>query len=98
MTNQQIINRSAVESGIYTKEEAKTYLQTRGELPLHTFQEWKSRGFFVKKGQKAKIAIKIWRFTREKVNLEEKTAEEIEKFYKTLAYFFTEEQVEKFAE
>ena len=66
------------------------------ELPetIHTFATWKSLGYIVKKGQKAKAAFTIWKYTESKANDEEEA--EGRMFMKT-AHFFTKDQVEKIA-
>ena len=100
MTNLDIIVDAAIESGLFTKEEAINYIKTRGALPLHTFAEWKRHGYTVKKGERAKLTIFIWRFKEKKKpeNEEESNAVEIANnndFYKTKAFFFTAEQVQR---
>lgn len=52
MTNTEIITRSAVMAGLYTKEEAEAILKTGACLPLHTYSAWKAAGYQVKRGRK----------------------------------------------
>lgn len=71
------------------------------EMPeqIHTFNGWKQRGFSVKKGEKSKIKITIWKYTEKQKPEEEKTGNPIEDapianmFMKPSA-FFTFDQVE----
>lgn len=99
MTNAEIILNAAVDAGLYTEEEAVATVDTFGSLPLHTFAEWKKMGYIVKKGEKATIAISIWRKSNKNITVI--TKEGVEKdikddrYYKKLSYFFTFSQVEK---
>lgn len=98
MTNFQIITDSAIATGLYTEERAIEIIQTEGELPLHTFAEWKRLGYSIRKGEHAKLVCFIWRHkskTKE-VQQDDKTVEINESsFYKTKAHFFDNTQVEK---
>lgn len=106
MTNLQIILNGCVENGLYTKEQIEDMLQN-GVIPnIHTFKEWKKRGYSVKKGQKAKMCLYIWRFTakNEEVDLDNEDCLNLENvvndglldhYYKTKAFFFNFDQVEK---
>lgn len=96
MTNEQIIANSAVAAGIFTQEEAEDYFSHGMRLPIHTFAEWKSCGYMVKKGEHAALTVSIWKpKTRKKKD--EKTVdakEENSGFFLTTAYLFTKQQVE----
>ena len=96
MTNEQIIANSAVAAGIFTQEEAEAYFSHGMRLPIHTFAEWKSCGYMVKKGEHAALTVSIWKpKTRKKKD--EKTVdaqEENSGFFLTTAYLFTKNQVE----
>ena len=63
MTNNEIIYSAAIDAGIYTQEQADAILASGHFLPLHTFQEWKARGYSVKKGEKAVLHVDLWKFT-----------------------------------
>lgn len=63
MTNNQIIFDAAIAAGIYTEDEATAIIASGHALPLHTFQEWKARGYSVKKGEKACLHVDLWKFT-----------------------------------
>lgn len=66
---------------------------------IHTYQRWKSLGYQVKKGQKAKAQFPIWKYTskKDKEMSEEEAQANGYCFLKT-ASFFTKEQVEKIKE
>lgn len=66
MTNLQIIIDEAITNNLYTQEEIETKIKELGFCPVQTFQGWKALGYFVKKGQKAKINTKLWKFTNYK--------------------------------
>lgn len=110
MTNTEIITRSAVLAGIYTKEEAEAIIKSGHVLPLHTYSAWKEAGYQVKRGEKAVLAVMLWKFREGKKTGE--TAEvpgmlnadgspatvekqEASKQFKTMAYLFSDKQVEK---
>lgn len=99
MTNAEIIFKTAILSGVFTKEEATEYLRTVGDLPLHTFNEWKKRGYIVKKGEHAVLKVAIWMPKTNKANSKKaKEASEddegMDGFYQKVASFFKPEQVE----
>ena len=58
---------------------------------LHTYAEWKSRGKQVKKGEKAFLKCKLWKYTKSK----DKEGNELKKCYLVNASLFTDEQVEE---
>ena len=99
MTNSQIITAAAIQAGIFTEEQAAAILSTGHALPLHTFAEWKKNGFQVKKGEKARLKVEIWKKSNKTQTAETKDGNEIEidtsHFYKKLSHFFTLDQVEK---
>lgn len=96
MTNLEIIKNEVIEKGLYTEDEInEIYLKT-GQLPIATYQEWKKRGYQVKKGEKS-IIIFIWKHKDKKIKNENTDNEEIEpeKYIKVKAYFFIKTQVSK---
>lgn len=99
MTNFQIITDAAIQAGIFTEDQVSAILSTGHQLPLHTFAEWKRLGFTVKKGEKARLKVDIWKKSNKKITAENEKGEEIEadtgRFYKKLSHFFTFDQVEK---
>ena len=101
MTNFEIITNEAIANGLYTEEEAIQIIEERGALPLHTFAEWKKHGYNVRKGEHAKLTCYIWRMNVKKGVLPMKDGDDVEidesHFYKTKAFFFTADQVERIA-
>ena len=99
MTNIQIIANEAIAHNLYTEEEVVALFETTGCLPLFTFAEWKKAGYFVKKGEKAKLTCYIWKMKKEKTQGKDKNGNEVEidetNFYKVKAFFFDNTQVEK---
>ena len=63
---------------------------------IHTFMEWKRRGFSVKKGEKAITQFTIWKHVTKKAK--EENEEDEEKMFMKQAFFFLSEQVEPIAE
>lgn len=97
MTNLQIIANEAIANNLYTEEQVEELFATNGCLPLFTFAEWKKAGYFVRKGEKAKLTCYIWKKKKgAKVEEENATDEQKEReFFMCKAFFFTPEQVEK---
>jgi hypothetical protein len=63
---------------------------------LKTFQEWAKEGMIVKKGEKAFIAMDLWKPFKKKVKDEESGEEKEEtRFMLKLSHLFTPDQVEK---
>lgn len=94
MTNEQIIANSAVAAGIFTQEEAEAYFSHGMRLPIHTFAEWKSCGYMVKKGEHAALPVSIWKPKTSKKKDEknvEADKEENSGFFLTTAYLFTKQ-------
>lgn len=111
MTNAQIIFNNSIalmNDGIIkgTGELVKTtVLDGNGEemeiiqeIPeeIHTFAAWKSRGRSVKKGEKAKAAFVIWKYSSRAVKDEagNDTGDEESKMFMKKAFFFTFDQTE----
>jgi len=59
---------------------------------IHTYKVWQSLGYQVRRGQKATATFMIWKHTVKKAK-EEKDVD-MEKMFKTKAFFFTANQVE----
>lgn len=108
MTNAQIIFEASVElmnngtirgSGQFVTVELDDGSQKTLEIPeaLHTYATWLELGRQVKKGEKCKARIDIWKQGKGKKAIDEETGEETEKagrmFMKT-AFFFTYDQTE----
>ncbi len=75
------------------------------ELPeaeeMHTFQAWKSRGFSVRKGEKAVVRLSIWKYItrKETIPMQDGTVQEQDasRMYLKDAWFFSRSQVEQSA-
>lgn len=99
MNNLTIIANEAIHAGLYTEEQVKALLTQTGNLPLHTFAEWKRLGYSVKKGAKAVITTYLWKFAKKTETVPQPDKEDVEidtsHYYKTKAYLFNLDQVEK---
>lgn len=99
MTNIQIIANEAIANNLYTEEQVEELFSTMGCLPLFTFAEWKKKGYFVKKGEKAKLTCYIWKMKKEKTQGKDTDGNDVEvdatNFYKVKAFLFDAEQVQK---
>ena len=64
---------------------------------IHTYQYWKSIGYYVKPGEKHISELMIWKYTTKRTNDDNTNADNIEtsKMIMTKAYFFKASQVEK---
>lgn len=98
MTNEQMIFNAAINSGIYTAEEAAAIISTGRRLPLHTYSEWKRLGYQVQEGERAALVLDLWRFGKNKAS-EDENGEETEAVgehaYMAKAHLFTAKQVKK---
>ena len=103
MTNEMIIYNAAVDHGFTTAQLDALLVAYKGELPFHTFQGWKKRGYSVKKGEHALFRAELWRFTNkvskalaESMKKEGQDAPEDDPhYYKKLSFLFSREQVEE---
>lgn len=75
MTNNEIIYSEAIAAGIYTQEQADAILASGHALPLHTFPEWKRLGYSVKKGEKAAVKTRLWKYTTQPTKAAREAAE-----------------------
>ena len=107
MTNEQIIFNERItlmDDGIIgttgrtitVENENGEKIEMKEPEELHTYQAWKSLGYQVKRGQKCKATILIWKHTVKKGK--EKQDEDEEKMFMTKAFFFTGDQVEPIAQ
>ena len=108
MTNAQIIFNASVElmrdgtikgTGRFFEFEDENGEKQQLEEPeaLHTFAAWKEMGRVVKKGEKCKARIEIWKQGKGYTVKNEETGAEEERegrMFKKTAYFFTIEQTE----
>lgn len=70
------------------------------EQEVHTFAKWKSKGFKVKKGEKALFDTMLWKFSEKGKPQQEESSEVKEdkafrSMYMTKSYLFGESQVER---
>lgn len=87
MTNQQRVIQAAMESGLDVNE------------TFYTYQEWKKRGYQVKKGEKASLKVELWIPKKKKDKAEDndqENKEETHRFFTRVTSLFTSEQVKKF--
>lgn len=64
--NRTLIMWAGIEAGIFTASDLSAFLFL-GKMPnYHTFNEWKRRGYIVKKGSKAAFSCRIWDYKTSK--------------------------------
>lgn len=67
--------------------------------PIHTYKGWKSRGYQVKKGEKAVAKFPIWTYSvKKKSDEDEENSIGTGHMYMKMSAFFSDEQVEKIEE
>lgn len=113
MTNVQIIFQNQLElmeSGIIKgtgrmmeavvidKDGNETKQMIEEPEAIHTYAIWKSLGYQVRKGEKAKASFTIWKCVAGKKNEEESEEVPENKMFMKKAHFFTLDQVEKIAQ
>lgn len=102
MTNTQIIYNAALSHGFTEDQLSQLLAAYMGDLPFHTFQEWKSRGYSVKKGEHALFTADLLKYTSKPSRATIQAAEEAGQdapdesphYYKKLSYLFGMNQVE----
>ena len=63
MTNTEIIIHALTDNGL-TEDDLCQLIDTFGELPFHTYAEWKKRGRQVKRGEHATLKnLLLWMYT-----------------------------------
>ena len=112
MTNEQIIENTKqklLAQGILKPTGRTLFFRlddgSEIELPeaeeMHTFQAWKSRGFSVRKGEKAIARLSIWKYItrKESIPMQDGTIQEQEasRMYMKDACFFSRSQVDRIA-
>lgn len=95
MTNIEIVASEVIANELLTKEQVEEMLEKFGGLPYMTYQEWRYKGYQVKKGSKAVIKTKLWKKVK---NKEENDEEKTSKFILVPASLFGFDQVEKKAQ
>lgn len=64
--NRTLIMWAGIEAGIFTASDLSAFLFL-GKMPhYHTFNDWKRRGYIVKKGSKAAFSCRIWDYKTSK--------------------------------
>ena len=86
MTNEEIIARKAIYEGLFSEEEIIRRITNDEDIPLHTNQGWKERGYTVKKGEKG-VVCRLWR--------RRDSSSGQTQFYQTKSLLFRRDQVEK---
>ena len=75
MTNSEIIYDALKTNGI-PETDLLTMIQTFGELPFHTYADWKRRGRQVKRGEHATIKnLPLWMYTERPTAAQREAAE-----------------------
>lgn len=86
--------QQAVKSGMYgsVNEGLVAMYAEQGHTEIHSFKQWLSKGYVVRKGEKALL---LWAEPRKAFNQEKKTDNEKDEFkFFPLAYVFSQLQVE----
>ena len=70
------------------------------KIVLHTYAQWKKLGYQVKKGEKSKHRISVWKRSIKKVENEDGEKEEVDngRYFLKESAFFTQDQVEAVSE
>lgn len=64
------------------------------DMPLYTWAVWRNMGYRVRKGEKCKHRVQMWKHTERKIEQEGQERTVGRCFHKTMS-LFTSEQVEK---
>lgn len=98
MTNEQIIADIAI--SLYGKETVERMLEEFGEIPLHTADYWRRKGYLIKKSEHG-IETKLWK-RRKRKDSDKKTDSDDEQevptnrdFYLCKSFLFNSGQVVK---
>ena len=112
MTNEQIIENAKQEllqQGLLkptgriltARLEDGSEIQIPEAEEMHTFRAWKSRGYYVRKGEKAVTRLSIWKHItrKETIPMQDGTVQEQDasRMYLKDAFFFSQSQVERIA-
>lgn len=67
------------------------------KIILHTYAQWKKLGYQVKRGEKSKHKITVWKRSTKKIESEDGDKEEVDtgRYFLKESAFFTQEQVER---
>jgi len=96
MNNESIIANVAVNSGLYTQDQIEEIINSGNEIPLHTLQGWKKRGYLVNKGEHG-IECQLWKRKKCLASQEddEENLSELN-FFLTKSFLFSYSQVTKY--
>ena len=96
MTNEQIIADIAV--SLYGEEAVENMIEEYGEIPLHTADYWRRKGFIIKKSEHG-IETRLWK-RRKRKDSDKKTDSDDEQevptnrdFYLCKSFLFNASQV-----
>lgn len=64
--NRTLIMWAGIEAGVFTADDLSNYLWLSKMPAYHTFNEWKRKGYIVKKGSKAAFSCRIWDYKTSK--------------------------------
>lgn len=102
MTNSEIIRKAAQLHGFTPDQLAQLETAFGGDLPFHTFAEWKSRGYHVKRGERAIFSVELWKYiskppkdTAPAQTDDDTPPTECGHYFKKLSHIFTLAQVER---
>lgn len=100
MTNAQIIAEVVIGTKTMGSDDFIDFYQTHGYLPFNTYSTWKKLGYQVKKGEKATLSTRLWKYTNKPVEVvETANGEENEvdpnHYFLKLSHLFGINQVEK---
>lgn len=93
MTNDQIIFKAASQFLGLNEAEASALVMAGSFPAFHTYEGWKSAGYQVQKGEKARFAASIWKMTEKKAE----DGQKIQKMIFKLSHFFSFDQVKPIA-
>ena len=98
MNNVQIVFNEAIAEGIFSEDEAIAYMKVYGVLPLFTFKVWKDRGKVVRKGEHARLVVRLWKRKTGKSSVaaddDTQDNENRDGYFLKTCYLFTADQVE----
>ncbi len=105
MTNTEIIRKAAEAHGFTLAQLDELAHAFNGDLPFHTYAEWKSRGYHVKRGEKAIFAVELWKYTSKPSKAQQDAQAETTEgetpeeaaghYFKKLSHIFSAAQVER---
>ena len=94
MTNNTIIALAVLENRLMSKKELVDVINKTGDVPFHSFNEWKARGFRGKKGEHGVFKTPLWLSTNYSEEELKKKGKKSNWFYLKTTALFSREQVE----